>query len=113
MLTLAVSSSFSRGVAAPDIGGFDKMAHFCVFGLLATLFFRRQTLGFFEHRRWLFAFAQVMCYAFTDEILQSFNPTRSFDVKDWVADGVGALLAIGLYRSWPFYRKVLEYKFGS
>lgn len=112
MATLVVSSHFSGPPAAPDIVGFDKVAHFCVFGLLATLLFRRLQYDFFEHRRWVVAFLGVAAYALTDEFLQYFNPDRSFDVLDWAADGVGALLAIFLYRNWSWYRNLLEYKFG-
>lgn len=110
MGTLVVSSHFSGKPAAPDIVGFDKIAHFCVFGLLGTLIFRtiRRELG--DWRRWGLALLGVAAYAVTDEFLQYFNPDRSFDVLDWAADGAGALLAVSLYRGWAWYRDLLEFK---
>ncbi len=112
MATLVVSSHFSGQPASPNISGFDKIAHFHVFGLLGTLLFRRLRMGFFEHRRWILAFLGVLAYAAADEVLQYFNPDRSFDPMDWLADGTGALLAIFLYRHWAWYRRLLEFKFG-
>lgn len=111
-LTLFVSSHFSGPPAGPNVVGFDKVAHFCVFGLLATLFFRPLRIGFLEHRRWLIAFACVSLYAALDEGLQYFNPGRSFDPLDWLADGSGALLALALYRNWAWYRSLLEINIG-
>lgn len=112
MVTLVVSSHFSGKPAAPDVVGFDKVAHFFVFGLLGTLLFRRLRVGFYDHRRWILAWLGVLAYAFADEVLQYFNPDRSFDPWDWVADGTGSLLAIFLYRGWAWYRELLEFKFG-
>ncbi|WP_309006291.1 VanZ family protein [Pelagicoccus sp. SDUM812005] len=111
MATLVVSSHFSGQPAAPDVVGFDKVAHFFVFGLLGTLLFRAVRMEFRSHGRWMVAYAAVLAYAGADEVLQYFNPERSFDPWDWVADGTGSLLAIMLYRGWPWYRKLLEYKF--
>ncbi|WP_309026787.1 VanZ family protein [Pelagicoccus enzymogenes] len=112
MVTLVISSHFSGKPAGPNIMGFDKVAHFFVFGLLGTLLFRSLRMEFRAAQRWLLAFAGVMAYAAADETLQFFNPNRSFDPWDWVADGAGALLAIFLYRNWKVYRGILEYKFG-
>ncbi len=112
MVTLVVSSHFSGKPAAPNIVGFDKVAHFFVFGLLGTLLFRRLRIDFWAHRRWILAWLGVLGYALADEVLQYFNPDRSFDPWDWLADGTGSLLAIFLYRGWSWYRRLLEYKFG-
>ncbi len=112
MATLVVSSHFSGKPAGPDVVGFDKVAHFFVFGLLGTLVFRSLKIDFNKPRRWVLAYAGVLAYAAADEILQYFNPSRSFDPWDWVADGTGSILAIMLYRHWSWYRRLLEYKFG-
>ncbi|WP_425511337.1 VanZ family protein [Pelagicoccus albus] len=108
MLTLLISSHFSGPPAGPDIEGFDKIAHFFVFGLLGTLFFRPLRFALKDHRRWIFAFLGVFSYSLCDEFLQYFNPERSFDPYDWMADWSGALLAIGLYRQLAWYRWLLE-----
>ncbi|MBK1878608.1 VanZ family protein [Pelagicoccus mobilis] len=113
MAVLFVSSHFSGVPAGPKIIGFDKVAHFFVFGLLGTLMFRRIRIRFLEHRRWVWAFAGAMLYALADEVLQFFNPDRSFDVLDWVADAAGAAVAIFVYRNWGWYRRLLEWEIWS
>lgn len=109
MATLVYASSFARASpVAPDIFQFDKLAHFCIFGLLGTLFFRASRIGFGERRRWVSAYLCVIAFGVLDEILQIFNPNRSFDPYDWIADGMGPLLALYLYRNWTWYRELLE-----
>jgi VanZ family protein len=50
----------------------------------------------------------VSAYGASDEWHQSFVPGRSTDVRDWIADTIGAALAIGLYAGWAWYRRLLE-----
>lgn len=40
-------------------------------------------------------------YGASDEWHQSFVPGRSADVWDWVADTLGAMLAMGIWLAWP------------
>ncbi len=91
-------------VAAPGIVNFDKVAHALVFGLIATLvgrsFRRRRTV-------WM-AIVITSAYGMADEIRQSFTPGRSVEIADWVADTVGACLAVTLYQLWGWYRRLLE-----
>lgn len=111
VVAVLVAASFFTPVApaGPGIPHFDKVAHFLVFGLVGTLLFRALPLGFFAPGRWFAALAGALAIGAADEIMQLFNPARSFDSWDWVADGAGALLAILLYRNWGLYRKVLEW----
>lgn len=109
MVTLVVSSSCRGAPSGPGFLGFDKVAHFFVFGLLGTLFFRAIKCGFLDPRRCVLAFLGVVAYALVDEGIQYFNPYRTFDYWDWLADALGAMLAILLYRYWGWYRGVLEY----
>lgn len=91
-------------VAAPGIVNFDKVAHTLVFGLIATLIARS-----FRRRPWMWAailFASA--YGAMDEVRQSFTPGRSVEVDDWIADTLGACLAVTLYQLWPWYRRLLE-----
>lgn len=101
------ASSHGR-VAAPGVTNFDKIAHFSIYGLLATLLVR---LG---PGRFAFAWALVATslYGASDEWHQSFVPGRSCDVFDWVADTAGGALAITLYTIWPWYRARLESRIG-
>ncbi len=101
--TIFLASSRST-VAAPGISNFDKIAHFSVYGLLATLLVR---LGRGPRAVWL-ALLATSLYGVSDEWHQSFVPGRSCEVADWMADTLGAVLALTLYAGWPWYRSRLE-----
>jgi VanZ family protein len=98
------ASSRSR-VAAPGITRIDdKFGHFAVYGLLGTLVCRlgsgwRVAAG---------ALIVVSAYGASDEWHQSFVAGRSADLQDWIADTLGAAVAIALYAGWPRYRRWLE-----
>lgn len=86
----------------------DKLAHFGVFGALATSLIR---IPFFRVRRWkgaVHVFVLVSCWGGLDEFRQSFTPGRAVEFDDWLADTLGALVAVILYQGWPAYRSVLE-----
>lgn len=103
--TIVWESSHST-VAMPELGisNFDKVAHFFVYGLLATLTVR---LGRGARAAWL-AWLAVSFFGVTDEWHQSFVPGRSCEFGDWVADTSGAALASALYTCWGWYRTRLE-----
>ncbi len=101
-LTVFVASGGSS-VAAPDIINIDKVAHFSVFGLLATLIARTQ-----PPRRWWLGLVGASLYGMADEFRQSFTPGRFVEVADWVADTLGAAVAVTAYSSWGAYRRLLE-----
>ncbi len=103
-LTLAALIFVASGrgeVAAPDVIGIDKVGHFLVFGLLGTLVVRTGC------RPWV-AVLLVSIYGFADEWRQSFTPGRMVEVADWVADTLGALVAVFFYTRWTLYRVWLE-----
>lgn len=102
-----LASTRSR-IAAPAVAGSDKVAHFAVYGLFATLVVR---LGS-RRRAALVAVAVASLYGVSDEWHQSFTPGRSVEVADWLADTCGAALAVGLYAFWPWYRNLLETPLG-
>jgi len=103
-LTIVVASGRGQ-VAAPHIVDFDKVAHFSIFGLLATLVARA---GFPGRRAW-WAVLIVSLFGWSDEWHQSFTPGRDVDVMDWVADSLGALVAVTVYLYWTGYRRLLEW----
>jgi len=72
-------------VAAPGIPHIDKVGHFGIYGLLATLICR---LGR-DWRAAVWALLLVSAYGVTDEWHQSFVPGRSCEVGDWVARYAG------------------------
>ena len=109
MATLVYASSLARvKPAAPELFQFDKIAHFFVFGLMGTLWFRVLRIPFPDTKRWIVAFLLVIAFGVLDEILQYFNPNRSFDPYDWIADASGAFVGIFVYRGWALYRRILE-----
>jgi len=97
-------------VAVPDVGlSLDKFAHFAVFGVLATSLVR---LPFFTSRGWKGAFeaaAIAVLYGGFDEVRQSFTPGRAVELADWVADTLGAVAAVILYRGFRPFRDLLEW----
>lgn len=99
-----LASSRSQ-IAEPDISHIDKVAHFSVYGLLATLLCRLGRRGW---RTAVCALLAASLYGISDEWHQSFTPGRSVEVADWVADTSGAALAVTLYLVWPAYRRWLE-----
>lgn len=101
MIVLASSRS---QVSAPEIVNFDKLAHFCVYGLLGSLVFRCRT-G--RHWAW-WAVLIVSAFGGTDELHQSFTPGRTMEWGDWICDTMGAALAVFLYARWTWYRRLLE-----
>ena len=75
-----------------------------MFGLIASLIARS-----FRRRPWMWAaILLASAYGALDEVRQSFTPGRSVEVDDWVADTLGACLAVTLYQLWPWYRRLLE-----
>ena len=104
-LSAMVVIASGRGqVAGPDIVNFDKLVHFGVFGLLATLVVRSPGL----RHAWVAVLA-VSLFGIGDEFRQSFTPGRFVEFADWVADTLGALTAVLAYVLWPAYRRLLEY----
>ncbi len=101
MLTIHIASGRSQ-IAAPPIIGIDKLAHFAVFGLLATLFARVPSMPA------LVAFALTSLYGIGDEWHQSFTAGRSVEFADWCADTLGAACAVVLYTYCSPYRRLLE-----
>lgn len=103
--SLVIAASSRSRVAAPGISNIDKVGHFLVYGLLATLICRMR-LGW---RGAVIGLVAASLFGITDEWHQSFVPGRSSDPMDWVADTLGAALAVSLYAGWPLYQRVLEW----
>ncbi len=107
--TLAWASNFDKSSpSGPDVPYFDKVAHFFVFGLMATLWYRCLAIDSKRRSRWILAIGLVFLYGVIDEWIQFYNPNRSSDALDWVADASGAATALFVYRSWRLYRCLLE-----
>jgi VanZ family protein len=100
---IILASSRSR-VASPDIGGIDKVAHFLVYGLLGTLVCRLRP----GWRAAVWALVITSAFGVSDEFHQRFVPGRTSAVDDWIADTLGAAIAIALYVGCAPYRRLLE-----
>ncbi|MEX2043905.1 MAG: VanZ family protein, partial [Opitutus sp.] len=62
------------------------------------------------------AFVVAAVFGATDEWHQSFVPGRTSEWADWIADALGAALAVMMYTGWPRYRDRIEtpvFKSGS
>jgi len=98
--------------AVPSVGlpglPFDKLAHFGVFGLLATAIVRLEPAGRWPLLGAWWGVVIVSVFGGTDEWLQSLTPMRSMEFGDWVADTLGAAVAVVAYRRWTWYRRLLE-----
>lgn len=88
--------------------GIDKFVHIVLFGSLAFsifVFFENTNKAYLKTVR-AKSIALIICILFgiTMEYYQKyFVPTRGFEVKDMLADAVGALLAL------PFFSKLKNY----
>lgn len=105
LATAITAASGQSQVTAPGFLNADKLAHFLVFGLLATLVVRN---GFAPRHAWV-AVVAVSVFGAADEWHQSFTPGRAVEVADWVADTLGAAAAVALYVAWPAWRSLLEH----
>lgn len=111
---LMVAISGVSGTSNPQLPGdftvHDKLAHFLVFGLLATTLIR---LPAFRAGRWwmlLICIAVPSAFGGLDEWHQSWVPGRVMDVMDWLADTLGAATAVLVYRYLHWYRRMLEWR---
>ena len=88
---------------------FDKLAHFCIFGLLGTLTARIQ-LSKSPHTHWLYTIFIVCIYGVFDEYRQSFTLDREVELIDTLANTLGAILGASLYVYSATYKRCSEYK---
>lgn len=110
VVTLWGASSLRMTPQIPGGGfeGMDKVLHFLIYGLLATALVRAS--GRSQH--WWWGVGVVLVVSMTgmcEELIQSRNPFRSFEWYDWLADSLGALVAVCAYQWIGGYRSVLEY----
>jgi VanZ family protein len=104
--------SGQSSMPAPEIINFDKLAHFLVFGLLATLVARVEGVAAWPVLGMGWAVVLVSAFGGLDEWHQGHTPGRYVEVADWVADTLGAALAVTLYARWGWYRRLLEMPVG-
>ena len=114
-IALALTVAYCSSSAVPETFAlmmfkWDKVVHFGIFGLMATLLAR---LRWVQHRAPLGAYAAVLLvavFAATDELHQSFTPGRCCDFYDWLAVTLGAATFVVLYVRSTAYRTLLEHR---
>jgi len=101
---ILVGTSLPR-VPGPDVVGFDKFSHFIAYGVLGVLLMRSllRCQGRALPKAALFTVGVGAVFAAVDELHQSWIPGRHTDIRDFVADCVGLLLAIAAM--WTFRRR--------
>jgi VanZ family protein len=108
--TITICSGFPA--ATPDVVGWfepDKAGHFVAYAALATAIVRHPALAGWPLLGAWWAFPLAAGYGLGDEFRQSLTPgIRHYDLVDWMADGLGAVVAVALYLRWPGYRRLLE-----
>lgn len=109
LLGAAITLASSRQIVETPSGyHFDKVAHFFVFGLFATLLLRFPAGSFRKQSKAVYAVTLTALFGIGDELHQYSQPVRYFEMGDIAADFLGALTAVTAYRLWTFYRNLLE-----
>ena len=105
--------SGSQQLARPNLGFLfseDKIAHFLIFGLVATSILRTPKFKDLSLRSLLITALITSAYGAFDEVRQSLTPGRSVEFADWLADTFGAFAAVTAYAKWHCYRYLLEWR---
>lgn len=114
LLAALLFTASGTQVAAPAgvsrLPGWDKVAHFLLYGLFATMCLRLNPKAPPSLGRALFAIFAASAFGLADEFRQYLNPHRFFEWDDAIANTLGAILATLLYLYWKPYRAVLEWK---
>jgi VanZ family protein len=86
------------GKDIPNIGISDKIEHataYCFLAILVNLtFIIQDKYSILKLRSYLYTLILIAIYAALDELHQLFIPTRDCDIKDWIADVIGASIAL-------------------
>ncbi|WP_175414695.1 VanZ family protein [Nibricoccus aquaticus] len=108
LMALIFFASSNSQIAAPNVSGIDKFGHFVVYGWLGVLWARVPWVTRWKPLGVWTAVAVASLYGITDEFHQSFTPGRGVEFADWLADTVGALVAVTIYARWHGLRRWLE-----
>ncbi len=104
MAVIFALSSISRPPAMP--GGSDKVLHALSYSVLGLLFARALTGGrdAVTLRVAVLTIGFGALYGASDELHQYFNPPRSVEAADLLADTIGAGLGAGALYAWGIIR---------
>ncbi len=99
-LIFIVSSIPGDTLPEIEIFGVDKFVHSVEYGLLSWILgkaLRTSANKVFVNHAVVFSVMLTILYGISDEIHQIFVPLRLPDVYDVVADGIGSILAQGIF----------------
>ncbi len=97
LLIWILSSIPSKNLPGIQVLGIDKLAHVCVYfilGLLCNLWLKSLHCKTYQV---VFFYSLLLLTATADEFHQYYIPGRSVVVYDLMANGLGLVLAMGLY----------------
>jgi VanZ family protein len=101
-MTATIFLKADTGAGVPLPAPWDKVAHFLYYGVMAGL------LAHGLPRKWLWLpVILVPAIGLADEINQIGMPGREAALGDWVADFLGAAVAVGVY--WGVSRRKKAY----
>ncbi|MEA3639008.1 MAG: VanZ family protein [Lamprobacter sp.] len=87
--------------ADPIGASWDKANHLLAFAVMAWL----ADLGWPARRQASLRWGLLLGYGLLIETVQHFIPLRHFSLLDWVADGIGILIYLGLKARWQGYQR--------
>ena len=90
-------TSLPSGLVPRQLGPFDKVIHFAIYGLFAVLLSRDLSQATGRWRAALLAVVIAVAFGAADEWHQGFIPGRSTDLADWRADSIGAAAGAVLF----------------
>ncbi len=105
-------SSYSL-VVLPSLPSFtDKLIHFAeytIFGLLLARSYLNAKTNLFKHHFIVLAFLTGSICGFFDEYYQTFVPLRGFETLDLLADTLGILLGVMIYKVAKYFIQQKEF----
>ncbi len=107
--TLTLCSGYPAAVPSVEWFEVDKLGHFAAYGALATAIIRIPEVARWPLINLWWALILASAYGLGDEFRQSLTGgVRSCDWHDWMADTIGATVAVALYICWPWYRRIMQ-----
>jgi VanZ family protein len=107
-LLIYIQSSYPSLERVPQFPYLDKLTHGGAYGLLSILFYRAYRTHIKNNLNLviLLSIASSSLYGITDELHQHYVPYRNADLMDIVADIIGSILGVYVYRFFADKSKV-------
>ncbi len=102
VILLILVAILMPGDSVPSVGipGMDKLVHFGMFFTLSGTFCLEYVWQYKYMPHMLYTFFSLFIFAFMTEVMQLFAVSRSFDLKDLVADTIGFVVAALLWKAY-------------